>query len=196
ISGLARFATGFVEAGPLVLGPARFERAKFAVIPPSSAASFDAVVGSDLLARLRVVFDRRRGTARVLAAGSSAASASTAKLTFRSGSPLVQATVGARGMPALLDTGDQAVLSFGYGAYREGPQWPVISRGQALGVGAGADDAFMVEIPEVHVGSVAVGKTRATVRRTQSVAHVGVGLWDRFLVDLDEAADRLTLTPR
>jgi hypothetical protein len=196
ISGLARFATGFVEAGPLVLGPARFERAKFAVIPPSSAASFDAVVGSDLLARLRVVFDRRRGTVQVLAGGSSAASASAAKLTFRSGSPLVQTTVGARRMPALLDTGDQAVLSFGYAAYREGPQWPVVSRGQALGVGSAGEDAFVVDIPDVQVGALALGRTRALVRRTQTLAHLGIGTWDRYVVDLDEAAERVAFSAR
>jgi len=196
ISGLARFATGFVEAGPLALGPARFERAKFAVIPPSSAASFDVVVGSDLMARLRLVFDRSRGTVRVLAAGSSAASASAAKLTFRSGSPVLRTTVGSREMPALLDTGDQAVLSFGYAAYREGTQWPVVSRGEVLGVGSAGEDAFFVEVPDVQVGSLALGKTRALVRRTQTLAHVGIGSWDRYLVDLDEAAERVVFSPR
>ena len=197
ISGLARFATGFVEAGPLVLGPARFERAKFAVIPPSSAASFDVVVGSDLLARLRLVVDRRRGSVRILAGGSpAAASASATKLTFRSGSPLVQTTIGARLTPALFDTGDQAVLSFGYAAYREGPQWPVVSRGEALGVGGAGEDAFVVEVPEVQIGTLALGKTRALVRRTQTLAHVGIGAWDRYVVDLDEAAERVVFSPR
>jgi len=195
IAGFGRFATGFIETGPLALGPARFARARFAVVPGTRAVRFDVVVGSDLLARVRLVLDHAHHVARILPSGGSAA-ANAVHLTFRAGSPIVQTMFGPQGARALLDTGDQAVLSFGYGAYREGPQWPVISRGQALGVGAGADDAFMVEIPEVHVGPVAVGKTRATVRRTQSIAHVGVGLWDRFLVDLDEAADRLTLTPR
>ncbi len=194
ISGLARFATGFVEAGPLVLGPARFERAKFAVVPPSSAASFDVVVGSDLLARLRLVFDRRRGSVRILAGGSSAAAAGAARLTFRAGSPRVQTTIGGRGTPALLDTGDEAVLSFGYAAYREGPQWPVLSRGQALGVGGGGEDAFVVEIPEVQIGPLALGKTRALVRRTQTLAHVGIGAWDRYVIDFDEAAERVALS--
>ncbi|MBV8580053.1 MAG: retropepsin-like domain-containing protein [Candidatus Eremiobacteraeota bacterium] len=195
ISGIGSFATGFVEAGPLQLGPARFASARFAVIPPSSAAPFDVVVGSDLLARMRLVLDHAHHVARILPSGGSAP-ADAVHLTFRAGSPIVQTMFGPQGARALLDTGDQAVLSFGYAAYREGPQWAIVGRGQALGVGGGADDAFTVEIPEVHVGPVTVGKTRATVRRTQSVAHVGVGLWDRFLVDLDEAAGRLTLTTR
>jgi len=196
IAGLGRFATGFVEAGPLVLGPARFERARFAVVPQSSAARFDAVIGSDLLGRVRLVLDRARGTARILPPATSAAAAPNAvRLAFRSGSPIVQMMFGPEGARALLDTGDQAILSLGYAAYRVGPQWPVVGRGQAVGIG-GVDDILTVEIPEVHVGSLALGTTRATVRRTQVLAHVGIGLWDRFVVDLDEEAERASFSPR
>src|ERR1700688_57589 len=55
IAGFSRFATGFVEAGPLTLGAARFARARFAVIPAVSAARFDVVIGADLLGEVRVV---------------------------------------------------------------------------------------------------------------------------------------------
>jgi hypothetical protein len=102
---------------------------------------------------------------------------------------------GPQGARALLDTGDQAILSFGYAAYRVGPQWPVVGRGQATGIGGG-DDILTVEVPEVQVGPLALGTTRATVRRTQVLAHVGIGLWDRFVVDLDEAAGRASFSPR
>jgi hypothetical protein len=189
ISGLSRFATGFVEAGPLVLGAATFPRARFAVVPRSSAARFDVVVGSDLLGRVRVVLDRAARTARILPPGGGPDPAGAVPLTFRNGSPLVQAMFGPQGARALLDTGDEAVLSIGYAAYRLGPQWAVMDRGQALGM-AGADDVFNVEIPEVRIGPLAVGATRTAVRRTQSIAHVGIGLWDRYVVDLDESAGR------
>jgi aspartyl protease len=196
IAGLGRFATGFVEAGPLALGPARFELARYAVIPQTTAARFDVVVGSDLLGRVRLVLDRARRTARVLAPGTGTpAAASTVRLTFREGSPIVQTMFGPQGARALLDTGDQAILSFGYAAYRVGPQWAVISRGQALGVG-GVDDILTVEVPDVRVGPLALGATRATVRRTQGLAHVGIGLWDRYVVDLDEQAGRASFSPR
>ena len=195
IAGLGRFATGFVEAGPLELGPARFASARFAVVPQSSAARFDVVVGSDLLGRVRVVFDRGRRTARFLQTGGAAPAGSVVPVSFRSGSPVVQTMFGPQGARALVDTGDQAVVSFGYAAYRVGPQWPVVSRGQALGI-AGADDTLMVDVPEVRIGPLTLGVTRATVRRTQALAHVGIGLWDRYVVDLDEASGWLSFRPR
>jgi hypothetical protein len=42
------------------------------------------------------------------------------------------------------------------------------------------------------VGSLALGAVRATVRRGQRVTHVGIGLWSRCLLSLDEAAGRLS----
>jgi hypothetical protein len=194
IRGIGRFATGFVEAGPLELGSARFSSARFAVVPPTGSAPFDVVVGSDLLARVRLVLDRARGTARIIAPGGSATGTAVA-LTFHTGSPIVQTMLGPQGARALLDTGDQAIVSFGYGAYRDGPQWKVVGRGQARGMG-GADDMLTVEVPDVRIGPLAIGGARATVRRTQGLAHVGIGLWDRYVVDLDEAAGRVWFSPR
>ena len=195
ITGLGRFATGFVEAGPLELGPAHFTSARFAVVPQSSAARFDVVVGSDLLGRVRIVLDRGRRTVRVLEPGGAAPPGSAVPVAFHAGSPVVQTMFGPQGARALVDTGDQAVVSFGYAAYRLGPQWPVVSRGQAIGI-AGADDTLIVDLPEVRIGPLVLGTTRATVRRTQGQAHVGIGLWDRFVVDLDEASGRLSFSPR
>ncbi len=194
IAGFSRFATGFVETGPLVLGPARFAQARFAVVPPSRAAHFDVVVGSDLLGRVRLVLDRRQGTARILPPGGSEGPNSVA-LTFRAGSPIVAAQLGPQGVRALLDTGDESVVSFGYAAYRDGPAWPVIAHEQATGM-AGAEDAFTVEIPEVRIGSIVLGTTRALVRRTQVSAHVGVGLWTRYVLDLDEQGERISFGGR
>ncbi|HEX3466005.1 MAG TPA: retropepsin-like aspartic protease [Candidatus Elarobacter sp.] len=193
IAGVGRFATGFIEAGPLAVGPARFEQARFAVIPPSGAARFDVIVGSDLLGRVRLVLDRARGTARLLPPGGAAGTG--VRLSFHDGSPFVETVLGGQATRALVDTGDQARLSLGYAAYRVGPQWPVLERGEVLGV-AGADDTFTVEIPDVNVGPVSLGPTRAIVRRTQAAAHVGIGLWDRFVVDLDEGAERISFSPR
>jgi aspartyl protease len=195
ISGLSRFATGFVEAGPLALGAATFAHARFAVVPRSAAARFDVVVGSDLLGRMRLVLDRAGRTARVFAPGGGNDAPGAVRLAFHNGSPIVQTMFGPQGARALLDTGDEAVLSIGYAAYRVGPQWAIVTRGQALGM-AGSDDVFTVEIPDVRIGPLAVGATRTSVRRTQAIAHVGIGLWDRYVVDLDESAGRALFIPR
>ena len=196
IAGLARFATGFVETGPLDVGPARFDHVRFAVVPQSSGARFDVVVGSDLLGRARLVLDRSRRTARMLPPGGGAAAGATAvRLSFHRGSPMVQAMFGPQGSHALLDTGDESAFSFGYATYRVGPQWPVVSRGQAVGI-AGSDDFLVVELPELQIGRLAVGPTRAAVRRTQTLPHVGIGLWNRYVVDLDEASERVSFSPR
>nr|MDQ6926145.1 hypothetical protein [Candidatus Eremiobacteraeota bacterium] len=196
IAGMSRFATGFVETGPLALGAARFAGVRLAVIPSSRAARFDVVIGSDLLARVRLVLDRAGRTARILAPGTAIDPPGAVRLTFHNGSPIVQTMFGPEGARALLDTGDEAVLSIGYAAYRVGPQWAVVARGgQSVGI-AGSDDVITVEIPDVRVGPLAVGPVRTAVRRTQALAHVGVGLWDRYLIDLDESAGRALFIPR
>ncbi|MDB5068890.1 MAG: hypothetical protein JWM87_1, partial [Candidatus Eremiobacteraeota bacterium] len=195
IAGQSRFATGFVESGPLEVGAARFQHVRFAVVPPSRAARFDVVIGSDLLARVRLILDRAGRTARIVAPAGGNDPPGAVRVAFHNGAPIVQTMFGPQGARALLDTGDEAVLSIGYAAYRVGPQWTVVARGQAIGM-AGADDVITVEIPDVRIGPLALGMTRTVVRRTQGIAHVGIGLWDRYLVDLDESAGRAVFTPR
>ncbi|MBV9440102.1 MAG: hypothetical protein JOZ24_08945, partial [Candidatus Eremiobacteraeota bacterium] len=184
--GFAAFLTGYVEAGPLVLGPAHFERVRLAVIPAFAAIHFDAVIGADLLARLHLVLDRRAGTATV---GPSAATTEGADLTFQRGRPMLRVTLSGEPQLALVDTGDEALFSLGYASYREGHQWPVTGRLRGEGL-AGSEDAFAVEIPDVRIGGFNVGATRTIVRRTQEEAHVGIGLWTRCALELDEAAAR------
>ncbi len=189
LTGFGRFTTGLVGAGPLTVGAARFERVQLAVLPSTGGVPFDAVIGADLLARLRLVLDRPHDRARVLAPGPAGASEGI-PLDFRDGLPHVEALLD--GVPAqpLLDTGDSAVVSLGYGAYRTGPQWPVVGRGRASGI-AGTDDIFRVTIPSLAVGPLALGEVAAVVRRTQSEPHLGVGLWARCPLELDELNARL-----
>ena len=189
IAGFSRFATGFVEAGPLTLGAARIASARFAVLPPVAAARFDVVVGADLLGRLRVVFDRGRNRVTI---GAPAASPQPGAipLRFEAGVPTVSAAFDGRPVRALFDSGDSSIVSLGYAAYREGPLWPVIERLQTSGV-AGSSDAFSVAIPDVRIGTLALGSVRATVSRTQAGERVGIGLWTRCILELDEARETL-----
>jgi predicted aspartyl protease len=188
INGFSRFATGFVETGPLALGAARFAHARFAVVPAVPRANFDVVVGADLLARLHVVIDRANGFARVDAPAAEASRA-TLPVTFQAGVPLIDTVLDKEPARALLDTGDAVTVSLGYADYRRGPQWPVVGRTLAAGV-AGATDAFFVTIPDVRLGDQSLGPTRAAVNRTQEQVHVGIGLWTRCVVDLDLPRER------
>jgi predicted aspartyl protease len=192
ISGFTPFATGFVESGPLTVGSARFAGARFAVIPALATARFDVVVGADLLARVRVVFDRARGRVEILAPGGTPAPG-TIPLRFAAGVPRVAAALDGRPADALFDSGDAAIVSLGYAEYRQGPQWPLVERTQAHGI-AGGSDAFVVTIPDVTVGAIPLGAVRATVGRTQNGVHVGIGLWSRCVVALDEAREALSCT--
>ncbi|BDE06057.1 hypothetical protein WPS_13330 [Vulcanimicrobium alpinum] len=189
IAGFSRFVTGFVDAPRLAAGAAAFERLRLAVIPAVAQERFDVVVGADLLARVHVAIDRARRRVRITAPQRVAAG-EIVPLRFDGNVPLVDASFDGAPVRALLDTGDAAIVSLGYADYRRGPQWPLAVRVQAQGV-AGGNDAFIVTIPQVRIGPLALGATRATVNRTQTTAHVGAGMWSRCTIELDERDERL-----
>ena len=193
ISAFGEFATGLVDAGPLLLGAARFERVRLAVVPAAAGTPFDVVVGADLLGRVRVVLDRRAASAHVLAPGDQPL-AGAIPLAFHDGLPQVTVSLDGRSEEALFDSGDAATVSLGYDAYRRGPQWPVVGRSSASGI-AGADDVLDVIVPAASIGGVALGRTPAIVRRTQHGTHAGIGLWSRCVVEIDERSERLGCTP-
>ncbi len=192
ISAFGRYATGIVQTGPLVVGPAHFAGTHFAVAPVNRDLGFDVIVGADLLARMRVVFERPQSRARISAP--SRADTAGIALLFHDGVPTVAAQVGENETNALLDTGDAATISMGYEMYRRGTPWPVVARGGARGI-AGVEDTLEVALPSASIGTLALGPTRAIVRRTELGVHVGVGLWSRCSLDLDEAAERMRCTP-
>jgi predicted aspartyl protease len=193
VSGFGRFLTGMIESGPLGLGSARFDRVRLAVLPSTAGIGFDVAIGSDLLGRVRVLLDRRRGIAQI-GPPSAAGNPDAVPLRMRAGSPRVAATLDGTPVDALLDTGDQATVSLGYAQYREGTPWPVDGRATARGIG-GSDDVLRVTIPDVSVGTLRLGRTQATVRRTQDEPHVGIGLWTSCVVELDEQNGRLRCSP-
>lgn len=186
IAGFGRFSTGLVAAGPLAVGAATFDRVQLAVLPSSGGQRFDLVVGADLLGKLRIVLDRARDRARVGAPERNGPAPGAIPLTFRNGSPFVVLSLDGTPAEALLDTGDSALVSLGYAAYRAGPAWPVLGRGQASGIDR-SEDVLEVQLPAVSAGPLALGPTRAIVRRTQLTPHLGVALWHRCALELDEA---------
>ncbi len=114
------------------------------------------------------MLDRAHDRARLEAPGPSGSPAPGAiPLTFRDGLPRLTAVLDGVAAEALFDSGDNALFSLGYGAYRVGPAWPVVGRGRASGIG-GSDDVLEVTVPSASVGPLALGPARAVVRRTQS----------------------------
>jgi hypothetical protein len=194
LSGFSRFATGFVDSGPLVLGAAHFANARFAVVPSVGSARFDVVVGADLLARVHLVLDRAKAFALVEAPGEGSTRGGL-PLSFRSGIPQIDTVLGDEPARAVLDTGDASMVSLGYAQYRRGPQWPVVGRSLASGV-AGATDAFEVTIPDVRLGTESLGPTQAEVTRNQERVHIGIGLWKRCIVDVDLPRERFACAAR
>jgi len=194
ITGFSRFATGFVEPGPLLIGAAHIAGERLAVIPAVTGARFDVVIGADLLYRLGVVIDRAHRIARIDAPGDEPRAARAA-LTFSDGVPEIAASLDGVRSQALLDTGDASIVSLGYADYRRGPQWPIVDRSLASGVG-GAADAFAVTIPGVAFGGETLGPTRAEVGRTQAGVHVGIGVWSTCTVELDESERRFGCVPK
>jgi len=194
IAGFHRFATGFVQAGPLALGPARFAQARFAVIPATRELHFDVIVGADLLGALQLTLDRAAATVTL---GPTAPNrpADAIPLAFPQGVPLVDVTVAGVGVRALLDSGDAATLSLDYETYRRGPHWPPVARGEAIGV-AGEGGVFDVDVPDVRIGTLDLGTVRTAVRWTQAVSHLGLGLAHRCALELDEAAGYLRCLPK
>ena len=193
ISAFGHYATGIVASGPLVVGPAHLTGTRFAVAPVNRDLGFDVIVGADLLARMRVVFERPQRRVRISASAHGGDSAGIALL-FHDGVPTVTARLGDSETSALLDTGDAATISLGYETYRHGTPWPVVARGGAQGIGGG-EDTLEISVPSAAVGTLALGPTRAIVRRTQLGVHVGVGLWSRCSLELDEAAERMHCAP-
>jgi hypothetical protein len=118
-----------------------------------------------------------------------------APLSFDDGVPAIEAVLDGVRSEALLDTGDASIVSLGYADYRRGPQWPIVDRSLASGVG-GAADAFAVTIPRVTFGAQTFGPTRAEVGRTQAGVHVGIGVWSMCTVELDESERRFGCVPK
>ena len=162
------------------------------MLPSSGGQRFDLVIGADLLGKLRVVLDRAHDRARVGAPERGGAAPGAIPLTFRDGSPYVALSLDGTPAEALLDTGDSALVSLGYAAYRAGPPWPVLGRGQASGIDR-SEDVLEVQLPAASAGPLALGPTRAIVRRTQLIPHLGVALWRRCALELDEANASLSV---
>ncbi len=189
IAGLTTYTTGVVDAGPVTLGGARFERLALAVIPASRIDTFDVILGADVLAELRLTVDAARHQIGV--ASSERATGGTAiPLTFRDGVPYLDVRLAGRDRSEamLLDTGDAGTLSIGYDEYRDHPEtFEVRAAGAASGAAGPATSALEGVVAHATIGGEANDALPISAVRGQHVGHVGYGFAARcapFVLDL------------
>ena len=195
MAGARRFLTGLVEAGPLVAGNVRWERFAFAVIPRFEALAFDAILGNDALAGMRITIDRAHHRVRFETSGAPA-SGTVLPLHFASGLPYVDGTLGGRTETLLFDTGDSALVSVGYDRFRRGglrAAGPANASVRAEGI-AGSTDAFPA-VGSAQIGGLDFGEIAVRVNRTQAGGHVGAALALRCALTIDEPAGRVECQP-
>jgi len=200
IAGLHPYLTGVIDAGPLALAGAVFDRLHLAVIPRTSAANFDVIVGSDALGGLRLAFDA--AARRVQIAPSAPATAGRPiPLTFADGLPYATMRLGTRATrdSMLVDTGDSETLSIGYDAYREDMGlFAVRSTASASGLGGAPMDALQGELAHAEIGGKSLEGLAISAVRGQHVGHIGYGFaahCGRLIVDLGQGRIECTAAP-
>lgn len=195
IAGLTPYLTGVVDAGPLTLGGARFERLALAVIPALRGAPFDVLLGADVLAELRLTVDTTRRRIGVESAGAPADEAGI-PLTFRDGVPYLDVRLAGRDRSEamLLDTGDASTLSIGYDEYRDHPDtFEVRGAGAASGAAGPATSTLDGVVAHATIGGEANDTLPISAVRGQHVGHVGYGFAARcapFVLDVGRARIR------
>lgn len=187
--GRGRYATGIVDAGPLVVGNATFAAWHFAVIPGARGFGFDVILGSDALAAVRLTIDRTHRRMRIEPSHPDSAARGW-PLTFPGDVPRATVAIGDRELSALLDTGDSALLSIDYETLRREPELLQLNgTGMSAGIG-GSSDAIEGTARSVRVGTTEFGPAQVRVTRTQRGAHLGIGILARCTLVLDFAQSR------
>ena len=191
IGGLATYLTGVIDAGPLSVGPATFERLHLAVVPSDRLAPFDVILGSDALASLRIGFES--GTRVSIAKTGDAAAGDPIALEFAGGLPYAQVRLGDRehSEPMLVDTGDSGLVSIGYDEYREDTAlFTVQTAGSARGLGAAPMDALRGELDRARIGGRSLDRVPIAAVRGQHIGHLGFAFAARcrpYVIDLGQS---------
>jgi hypothetical protein len=190
IEGLGSYVTGVVDADPLDVGGAHIGGLHFAVIPHVRGADFDVILGSDVLARLRIELDAGRRRARIGPAGGQPAGDPIA-VDFIGGLPFTDVRLRDRAPePLLIDTGDSATLSIGYDEYRlDTSLFAPRGASRVSGAGSVTMDGLDGELPHVDFGPARFNNVAITAVRGQHRGHLGYGFaarCGRLVLDFGE----------
>ena len=174
IAALGDFLTGMIDTSNVSVGGARIAKLQLAVLPATRGGGFDAVLGSDALAALRLAFDPVRHFVRIGPSGPTPPPGTSIALKFAAGVPYVHAEFGAHHPETLLlDTGDVGMLSIGYDDYRRDLSlFPATGNTTALGIG-GMAAAVTGEIPRATIGTLDFSNASIKAVRAQHGGHLG-----------------------
>ncbi len=193
IGGLGTYLTGAIQAGPLVVASATFPALRLAVIP-RARPNFDVVLGSDVLAGLRIVFAGGGHRARIEPATGDLDGTPVA-LEFAAGLPFVEVRLGGRDErePLLVDTGDSNLVSIGYDEYRE-DSGLFAPRGSGTAAGLGAEPMDTVDgiLDRLDIAGQSLSDVPISAVRGQHGGHLGYALAGRCTsLTLDLGARRI-----
>jgi len=195
VNSLLSYPSGTIIAGPATIGTVVLERLHYAVIPSTRDRGYDVVLGSDVLGSLRLDIDATARTLQLAPSGGRT-TGTAVPLSFDAGLPYLQIDVDGVVQDALLDTGDEALVAIGYDTYRENATFEARQAGRISGA-LGDSDAFAGEAGDVRIGTLALGRQRVVVVRSEHIGHVGLGLAARCgVLGIDLGAERLDCVSR
>ncbi len=197
IAALGTYVTGTIDQRTIALGNATIGPLSLAVIPTAQGIGFDAILGTDALAGLRLTFDSKTRTVEIGAPGGPLEGALVPLRFTGDGVPLVNADIGDLPQALLFDTGDNGLLSIGFDTYLKhvdlfapGPNVPV----EGL---AGTAAALAGTIAHARIGGLTLGPAAIRAVRGEHLGHIGFGLAARcakLVVDISQG--ELSCTPR
>lgn len=199
VSGLGRYATEVVRAGPLDVGNLQFPEANYVVLADVHRYGYDVVLGADLLANATVTIDYAQHAVWFAQSSQPASDASSIPLRFENLVPVVPVRLGRADTTLALDTGDESGINLAYGYYREHSDLFKATQEEPVSGVGGTSVELMGEIPDVRIGDFAVesqqvGATRSL--RGTADGHLGAGFLRHFRITLDYARSRVIMVPR
>ncbi len=198
VAGLGHYVTGVVTAGPLTVGNATYQAAKYVVLHDLHDYGYDVVLGADAFAHATVSIDYPRSTIAFAPPGGPVGDASI-PLRFTDFVPYVDAQLGAFDALLAVDTGDEAAINVSNSYFTAHPGL-FTPRGtqQVSGIG-GEGEQLVGQLPTVRIGPFEM-RNQAIAATLSDVAtaggHIGGALLGHFSVVFDYAHAQLGLTPR
>jgi hypothetical protein len=197
ISGVGRYVTGVVTAGPLLIGGATYPSARYVVLHDLHDYGYDVAIGADVLAHSRVTIDypHRQVTFTNPARGT----APPIPLRFSNFLPIVGVQLGAIDVLLAIDTGDESSINVPYDFYADHPDlFEERGRSTVAGIG-GTAQQVVGQIASARIGTFEVTNQRiGTTIAPEPAAggHLGSGFFSHFTLTLDYEHSSFGLTPR